>query len=174
MAQTSFKFDLGPGKAAPGYTPVLPATAYTNTLGYGFEGAPVTGVERGGKDALHDGYITSDKPFYFSVKLPEGNYDVKVTLGDKEGSSVTTIRAECRRLMVLKETTDKGAFKTVAFTVHVRDSIIHPGETRVRLKARERDYFHWDNKLTLEFNNSSPKVCAIEISPNTSATTVFL
>ena len=173
IAQSTLKFDLG-GKAAPGYTRVSPATTYTDALGYGFEGAPVTGTDRGGKDALHDGFVTSSTPFYFSVKLTEGNYDVKLTLGDKEGSSATTIRAECRRLMVEKTETTRGAFKTVLFTVHVRDSIIHPDGARVRLKPREHAYFHWDNKLTLEFNNNSPKIDAIEITPNTSATTVFL
>ncbi|HEY4148264.1 MAG TPA: rhamnogalacturonan acetylesterase [Chitinophagaceae bacterium] len=174
LAQTSFKFDLGPGKTQTGYTQVLPSTEYTDALGYGFYNSTVTGVERGGKDALRDGYCSSDKPFFFSVKLPEGNYNVKVILGDKDGTSTTTIRAECRRLMVEKVETAKGTFKTVEFTVHVHDSIIRPEGIRVRLKPRERNYFHWDDKLTLEFANSSPKVCAIEITPNTTATTVFL
>ncbi|MEP6677648.1 MAG: rhamnogalacturonan acetylesterase, partial [Ferruginibacter sp.] len=35
-------------------------------------------------------------------------------------------------------------------------------------------YLHWDNLLTLEFNDSLPKVCAVEITPNTKATTIFL
>jgi len=92
----SFKFDLGPGKTQPGYTQVLPSTEYTDALGYGFYNSTVTGVDRGGKDALRDGYCTSDKPFFFSVRLPEGNYNVKLILGDKDGASVTTVRAECR------------------------------------------------------------------------------
>src|SRR5215217_7643734 len=82
-AQTSFKFDFGPGKVQPGYTQVLPDMRYSTEKGYGFEFSGVlTGKSYNGKDALKDGYITSDKPFYFSVKLPEGNYNVKLILGD--------------------------------------------------------------------------------------------
>jgi hypothetical protein len=44
----------------------------------------------------------------------------------------------------------------------------------VKLKPREINYLHWDNLLTLEFNDSAAKVCAVEITPNKKATTVFL
>jgi len=44
----------------------------------------------------------------------------------------------------------------------------------VRLKDREFSYLHWDNLLTIEFNDSLPKVCAVEITPNQTATTIFL
>ena len=176
----SWKFDLVPGRSLPGYLPVLPSTVYTPQLGYGFDfGSKVIG----------------SVPFYFSVKLPEGNYNVTVTLGDKKEASVTTIKAECRRLMVEKCTTAPGKFTTLTFTVHVRDSIIHepvapyhdsahagpspvgrtfsPG-TPVRLKGREYAFLHWDDKLTLEFSNAAPKVCAIEIEPAGAVPTVFL
>lgn len=156
-AAQSLKFALGSAKAPRGYTPVSSSELYTDAQGYGYHAPRVDGA-----------------PFYFSVKLPEGNYDVKLTLGDKESSSVTTVRAECRRLMIEKVATAKGEYKTVSFTVHVRDSLIHPEGIRVRLKSREHDYFHWDNRLTLEFNNSNPQVSTIEITPNTSAATVFL
>ena len=84
---TSFKFDLTPGKPATGYTQVLPETMYNPQTGYGFDrGSAVTATATGGKNALQDGYTTSGKPFFFSVKLPEGNYHVKVTLGDAPGN----------------------------------------------------------------------------------------
>ena len=57
-------------------------------------------------------FIYSDKPFLFSVKVPEGNYRVTVTLGDAAGESLTTIKAELRRLMLEKVHTDSGKFKT--------------------------------------------------------------
>ncbi|MEO6328286.1 MAG: SGNH/GDSL hydrolase family protein [Ginsengibacter sp.] len=170
----SFKFDFGPGKVQKGYINVLPETAYTAENGYGFEfSSNLIGTSYKGKDALRDDYITCNKPFYFSVKLPEGNYNVKVILGDKKGTSATTIKAECRRLMVEKIETGKGKFANPEFTVHLRDSIIRPGHDKVRLKSREIAYLHWDDKLTLEFNNSAPKVCAIKISP-TAVPSVFL
>lgn len=160
------KFHFGGGKVKPGYIQVLPATNYSAERGYGFEFS---------SDLISaNDYITSNKPFYFSVKLPEGNYNVKVTTGDNKGSSVTTIKAECRRLMVEKAETAKGKFATQEFTVHIRDSVIRPSNIKVKLKSREHEYLHWDDKLTLEFNNTSPKICAVEITPVTNVTTVFL
>jgi lysophospholipase L1-like esterase len=171
----NFKFDFGSGKVQPGYTQVLPDTKYTPEQGYGFEfSTGLVSKAYNGKDALRDDYITSDKPFYFSVKLPEGNYNVKVILGDRQGSSVTTIKAECRRLMVEKTVTPKGKFGAVEFTVHVKDSLIRTSNTKVRLKPREVTYLHWDDKLTLEFNNSAPKICAVEISKTDAIPTIFL
>ena len=173
-AQTSYKFDFGEGKAAKGYIKVFPYTEYSPETGHGFEFSSrlVSGVYPG-NDALRD-YITSAEPFYFSVKLPEGNYNVKVITGDKHGTSLTTIKAECRRLMVEKAVTAKGKFATLELTVHIRDSLIRSDNRKVRLKSREYEYLHWDNKLTLEFNNSAPKICAVEITPATDVTTVFL
>lgn len=171
----SYKFDFGAGKVAKGYTQVLPETIYSSQLGYGFEFSSALNVKGyAGTDALRDDYITSDKPFYFSVKLPEGNYNVKVLLGDKNGTTATTIKAECRRLMVENVATAQGKFATAEFTVHVRDSFIHSANSKVRLKAREYEYLHWDDKLTLEFNNTAPKVCAIEITKVENIPTVFL
>ena len=62
---------------------------YADQTGYGFDfGSKPTGVERGGSDALHDGYVTTTGyPILFSAKVPEGNYRVTVTLGDAQGGS---------------------------------------------------------------------------------------
>jgi lysophospholipase L1-like esterase len=76
--------------------------------------------------------------------------------------------------MVEKAETAKGQFSTQEFTVHVRDSIIRPSNSKVRLKPREYVFLHWDDKLTLEFNNTAAKVCAVEISPVSNIPTVFL
>jgi lysophospholipase L1-like esterase len=172
---TTYKFDFGTGKVQNGYTQVLPTTTYDPQTGYGFDyGSSVISKSYLGNDALKDDFITSDKPFYFSVKLPEGNYNVKVILGEKKGASVTTIKAECRRLMVEKAQTAKGKFTIHEFTVHVKDTIIRSSNSKVHVKLREADYLHWDDKLTLEFNNTAPKVCAVEITPAQDVTTVFL
>lgn len=174
-AQTSFKFDFGPGPVKAGYTPVFASTKYSAEKGYGFEFSPgLTSQTCKGKDALRDDYITSNKPFYFSVKLPEGNYNVNVIIGDKNGTSKTTIKAECRRLMVKEIETKKGEFVNAAFTVHVKDSIIRPQGSKVRLKPREINYLHWDDKLTLEFNNTAAKICGVEIERVDTIPTVFL
>jgi lysophospholipase L1-like esterase len=176
--QTSFKFDFGSGKAAPGYIQITPDSKFSYKTGYGFEpGSMIESVDRGG-DALTGDFITSNKPFFFSAKLPDGNYDVKLLLGDSKGTSATTVRTECRRLMLENIRTTKGQIITESFTVNVRDSFIrNPAGyiiERVRLKPRESDYRHWDNFLTIEFNDSLPKVCAVEITPNKTAATIFL
>ncbi|HEX8201915.1 MAG TPA: rhamnogalacturonan acetylesterase, partial [Isosphaeraceae bacterium] len=112
-------------------------------------------------------------PFSFSVALPEGNYRVTVTLGDSAGASRTTVRAESRRLMLERVATAAGEFTTRTFPVNVRTPRI-AGDARVRLKARERGALHWDEKLTLEFNDARPCVCALEIAPADDAVTVFI
>jgi lysophospholipase L1-like esterase len=171
--KTGFKFSFGPGKAPAGYTQVLPDMEYNKDRGFGFEpGVAVTGVDRGGKDALRSHFITSDKPFFFSVRVPEeGNYRVTATLGDKAGETTTTIKAELRRLMVEKVHTAAGKFATVSFIVNTRTpKIAAIGDIKageVRLKApREttQEAWGWDDLLTLEFNNTRPAVCALEIT----------
>jgi hypothetical protein len=75
--QTSFKFDFGSGKIAPGYIQITPASKFSYQTGYGFDqNSVVESFDRGGNPLTGD-FITGKKPFYFSVKLPEGNYDVK-------------------------------------------------------------------------------------------------
>src|SRR5687767_4282287 len=92
-SKTSFKFDFGGGKVAAGYTQVLPDMVYSPEKGYGFfPGASLTAGNRGSKDALRSDFVTSDKPFFFTVDLQEGNYNVTVTLGDRKGTSRTTVK----------------------------------------------------------------------------------
>jgi lysophospholipase L1-like esterase len=44
----------------------------------------------------------------------------------------------------------------------------------VRLKPREINYLHWDNKLTLEFSRQDVKICAVEIAKIENIPTIFL
>lgn len=171
--KTSFKFDFGPGKAAPGYTKVLPSTVYSKDTGYGFDfGTAPSGVDRGGKDLLKADFVTSDKPFYFSVKVPEGNYLVTLTLGDEKGSSLTTVKAESRRLMLENAKTEPGKFVTKSFVVSIKDRNIN-ATTQVKLKPRELPKYDWDEKLTLEFDLQSA-VDGVEIKKVDDQVTLFL
>ncbi len=177
--QQNFKFDFGTTESRAGYIPVSSSTVYTDATGYGFiNNSQVRDVTRSKKKKVSSNFITAGKPFFFSVKLPEGNYDVKVIVGDKKGTSSTTVRAENRRLFLHNIQTRQGEIKTQSFTVHVKDSFIRDKNgqrvDKVKLKDREIYYRHWDNQVTLEFNDSAAKVCAIEIRPNTRATTLFL
>jgi lysophospholipase L1-like esterase len=177
--KNNFKFDFGTATVVPGYAVVTPQTIYTDASGYGFiNTGDVNAIIRNKKNTLTSDFITSSKPFFFSVKIPEGNYDVKIILGDVSGISAITVRAECRRLFLQNIQTKKNEIKSETFTVHVKDSIIRDTNgnavDKVKLKAREINYFHWDNQLTIEFNDTAAKVCAVEITPNTKATTIFL
>lgn len=176
----NYQFDFGEGKTtAKGFTKVTPQTIFNYTTGFGFSKTDtVKAITRKGKNSVTNDFITSTKPFFFSVQLPEGNYDVKVTLGDIAGTSATTVRAECRRLFLQNVQTKKGETLTKTFTVHVKDSLIRDAAGKVlykvKLKQREYEYRHWDNLLTLEFNDTAAKVCAVEIMPNKKAATIFL
>jgi lysophospholipase L1-like esterase len=171
--QTSFKFDFGPGKAAPGYTQVLPSAMYSESAGYGFEkGATLTAEDRGGKDLLTGDFVASGQPYYFSVNVPEGNYKVTVTLGDPKNATRSTIKAESRRLMVENARIDAGKALTKTFIVNIKDRNI-AGGTKVGLKDRELTKLDWDNKLTLEFDLGTA-LNAIEIEKADDQVTVFL
>ena len=115
----------------------------------------------------------SERPFYFSVPVEDGNYKVTVTLGNKKKAAQTVVRAESRRLMVENCVTKKGKFETYSFIVNKRSQEI-PGGGKVSLKLRELDYLNWDGLLTLEFNGAAPAVKSIRIEPDTTATTIFL
>lgn len=170
------RFDFGPGKVAPGYTKVMPENVYSKEAGFGFEpGSAIACQDRGTRDALRSDFCTSDKPFYFSVAVPEGNYDVAVTFGDAQSDSTTTVKAELRRLMLESVKTAPGKFITRTFTVNVRTPKI-AGDLEVKLKDREKttEVRAWDEKLTLEFNNSRPVVCAIEITRADTVPTIYL
>ena len=115
----------------------------------------------------------SKAPFFFSVKVPDGNYRVSVTLGSRRQAAVTTVRAECRRLLVEPVATRRRELRTVSFVVNKRSTRIDDRHS-VRIKDRERDYLHWDDRLTFEFNGSAPAVSRIVIDRDTTATTLFL
>jgi lysophospholipase L1-like esterase len=178
---SSWRFDFGGGPVAKGFTPVGAADEFSRGRGYGFEpGAAVVAVDRGGDDEVRGDFVTSDAAFFFSIAVPEGNYRVTVSLGDRLGTTDTTVKAELRRLMLESVTTTSGLFETRTFIVNVRRPRIaavrdiQAGE--VRLKApREttQEAWAWDNALTLEFNGSRPAVCALEIV-RVDVPTVFL
>jgi len=159
-----YHFEFGAGRE--GETVVRPTTSYDKARGYGFE--PFGRLLNANMD------ITSDKPFFFSVALPEGDYDVTITFGDSKEATNTTVKAELRRLMLEKVETAAGKFETRTFTVNMRTPQI-AGGGEVKLKDREKDIeaWAWDEKLTLEFNGSRPAISAIEIT-KADVPTIFL
>jgi lysophospholipase L1-like esterase len=175
----SRRFEFGPGPAAAGATAVPPDAVYSRTQGYGFEApAAIREVADGAGDA--GGFVTGDTAFRFSVAVPEGNYRVTVTLGDRKGESRTTVKAENRRLMLERIPTAAGQVWTGSFLVNVRTPALAPGnvlklDTReINPLTREAITPTWDGKLTLQFSDSRPCVRTVEIEPVSGAITVFL
>ena len=115
---------------------------------------------------------SASEPWYFSVKVPDGNYRVRVVLGGKKAGE-TTVRAEGRRLMAENVVTKKGKTVAYEFVVNKRSPQIDE-KTRVRIKDREKDYLAWDDKLTLEFNGSAPVVSTIHIERDDQVPTIYL
>ena len=79
--------------------------------------------------------IYGASPIDFSVKVPDGNYRVTVTLGSKKRASQTVVRAESRRHYSDLVTTKKGKFQTVSFIVNKHEPMID-AKTSVKLKER--------------------------------------
>ena len=139
-AQT-FDFDL-----------TKPQPVYNDNDGYGYDVLPAPTKE------------APTEPFYFSVKVPDGNYLVKVVLGGKKRGN-TTVRAEGRRLMMDNILTPKKKDEqVVTFVVNKRSPQIDD-KNRVKIKESEKTYLAWDDKLTLEFNGDLPAVKSIHIEP---------
>ena len=141
-AHADFKFDYA----------VTPITNYSAAAGYGFEPGPVMIKENNG--------LTSTNPFYFSLKVPEGNYKVSVTFA---GESTNTVKAELRRLMLENVCVPAGKTETRSFIVNIRTPKIS-ATNHVHLKPREEssEIWDWDDKLTLEFNGTHPVIQTIQ------------
>ena len=141
LAAQTFDFDL-----------TKPQPVYNDQDGYGYDVLPAPVKEK------------PAEPFYFSVKVPDGNYLVRVVLGGKKNSN-TTVRAEGRRLMMDNITTRKAKdTEVVEFVVNKRSPFIEEGK-RVKIKDREKGYLAWDDRLTLEFNGPLPAVKSIHVEP---------
>lgn len=153
----------------------LSATAQTGTKTYLLDEAPRYSEETGyGYDLVEPPAKDSKSPFFFSVRVPDGNYKVTVRLGSRKQAGITTVRAESRRLFIESVPTKKKEFIERTFIVNKRNTHID-GNEYVRIKPREKRKLNWDDKLTLEFNGSVPVCESITIEPaDTTVTTVFL
>lgn len=115
----------------------------------------------------------SSRPFSFSVTVPDGNYRVTVTIGNKKKAGQTVVRAESRRHYFDVLDTKRGKYETVSFIVNKHSPKIDD-KTNVKLKPREMSYKNWDDSLNLSFCGPMPAVRHIRIEPVEDVTTVFL
>lgn len=137
--------------------------AYSPSIAHGFDQGTTPG----------DG----SRPFFFSLSVPEGNWEITVDFGG-DTAGETTVLAESRRLMIEKLPTTAGATVVRRFIVNVRRPPLpasgeNPPDMRVALKDRERDSLSWDDKLTLQFAGPAPRVRSIAVRP-AEVPTVFL
>lgn len=173
--RTNYKFSFGPAKEAPGYIKVDASQKYSDEARYGFDfGTIPFAVDRDGKKPLTSGFCTSDRPFFFSVKLPEGNYNIKIIVGDLKEASLTSVRGESRRLLFEKIKTEPGKFLKLEATLNIRVPGILNTNEEVKRKPREQNKLDWDDKLTFEFTDKHPCICALEITRVEKVVTVFL
>jgi lysophospholipase L1-like esterase len=143
------------------YTMDAHMPVYTDSLGYGLDfGSSAADVK-------------AHAPYYFSVKVPDGNYRVTLVLGDKKIASTTTVRAESRRLMREHIAVAKGKQTTVEFVVNKRSPQIEGTNDSVRLHPREISHHDWDDRLTLEFTGT-PAVKSITLERDTIVPTIYL
>ena len=141
LCAQAFNFDL-----------TKPQPVYNDQQGYGYDVLPAPDKKK------------PAEPFYFSVKVPDGNYKVRVVLGGKKNGN-TTVRAEGRRLLMDNILTTKVKdTQTFEFTVNKRSPLIEEGK-KVKIKDREKGYLAWDDRLTLEFNGPMPAVKSIHVEP---------
>ncbi len=163
----AFSFDFGPAKPGTIAMAVADYDAYSAERGYGFD--------LGTKPH-------TDTPFFFSVKVPEGNYRVTVTLGDPAGDSDTTVRSESGQLHLVNIRTTAGQFTTRTFYANVRRPEIFPpaplnapGQPKVHMFIPgEAEARHWDEKLTIEFNGPRPRVVGLEVVKDDRVPVIFM
>jgi len=154
-------------------TDISETIPYKSATGYGFDFNNKDRVIIKGSKKDVSGYCTAEVPFYFSVKVPEGNYRVKVIIGNPAAASTTTIKAEARRLMVDNYKLKKGKTAELSFNVSVRSPYIN-ADRKIKLKPREVNYMNWDDRLTLEFSGKNQAVRRIEIEALEDYHTIFL
>ncbi|RCW45557.1 rhamnogalacturonan acetylesterase [Paenibacillus prosopidis] len=148
----SLKFDFGIGAMpdAP-YIQVLPDTAYSEALGYGFENNErVYSRDRGEADRLHGAFCIPLEAV-FAVDLPNGCYTVTATIGDAIAPTSTMLKYGVGRVVLHKAVTSAGQYAIHSFTVKVTDG-----------------------KLRLSFSGAAPRINALQINEAKQATTIFL
>jgi lysophospholipase L1-like esterase len=161
------KYACGPANRL--FATLSPTSRFTDTT---------AGFDLLDSPTIEEKSCTSDKPFFFSVPIPEGSYRVTVVFGGPK-DSVTTVRAEGRRLMLEKIPTRANDSVTKSFDTNVRYpemSSLPNGDPddRVKLKPRELGILNWDHKLTLEFNGDRPSIRSIEITPIPDEPVIYL
>ena len=157
----SFRFTSDRHLKLPDAIQVAPSLRYAADTEYGLDLIPPPSS------------FDTPAPWFFSIRVPDGNYRVTVVLGSRKRAAHTTVRAESRRLFVHNLATPKGQYREVSFIVNKHSPQLPDGK-RVNIKKREETKLNWDDKLTIEINGDAPACAAIHIQPAPEVPTVFL
>lgn len=145
LSQNVCQFDFtGSRRPKKDYVKVTPDQLFNTDRGYGYD-------------------FTEYGEGFFSVSLPDGVYRLTVTYGSPRKASVTTLRAEARRLLDENVEVKKGKYITRSYTLRVNSGTVSETDAtpvEVREKTPGLD---WDGKLTLELSGPAPAVAWLEI-----------
>lgn len=174
-----------------GYQSITPKSVYNTKQGFGFDfgfdsavtyTAAKDGIE--GKKSVKNPklaswtgdpfYLPTQQAFFFSVDVPRGNYQVTITLGNKDSAVTATIRAEQRRLMIENWQVPAGQSQARTIDVNRRSDTVAGTNTRIGITTREQTYVDLDGRLTIEFNGNRPVVQQMVITPVDTDITVYL
>lgn len=181
---TTRRFSFGSTPPRPGEIAIATKALFTPERGYGFEPNAVTASPASPVLNFASHSVASDQPFLFSVALPEGNYRVTLTRPAATSTSAApaplTIKSESRRLMVEASLAPRHEFIVNLRHARVAPPPLNaPGNDHVELNNRENSpttglVFHWDEKLTLEFNGPQPSLASLTVAPAPDVPTLFL
>lgn len=151
-ADSSESFYFGQAAAPQGAIPVARSEEYTADKGYGW---------------------MPEQPNVFGADLPEGNYVVTVRYKNPGAAAASTVKAESRRLMLMKQENPDGEVRR--FAVNIRRPEIEGGAS-VRLNDRERypQSGRWDERLTLEFLPDPNGVEQVRVEPASEVVTLYI
>ncbi|WP_158824109.1 rhamnogalacturonan acetylesterase [Granulicella sp. S156] len=179
-AQPVWHFDCAGKQSAAQEKPLSAATIYKSPSRpvSASDTFPAFGFDLGtSPTSFASSSCSSVQPFFFSIAVPDGNYQVTLTLGGP-AASTTTVRAESRRLFINQMEVAAEKSRRVTFNVNVRSAAISAlgsaPPSKVALKLREIGALDWDEKLTLEFNGDHPSVRSISIQPIDHVPTLYL
>jgi lysophospholipase L1-like esterase len=160
------QFEFGLMESTDDVTAINQALVYDTKRGFGFD------FDTANSSRFSQHGVVAEQTLYFSIRLPEGRYQIDLNIGSDLVDSVTTVKAESRRLMLNQVRMTKGQSQTQTIMVDVRRPRINQSE-QIMLKDREKNDLNWDDKLTLEFAPQSA-VKSIKVRAVSSIQTLYL
>lgn len=106
--------------------------------------------------------LKAGEPMSAEADVPEGVYLVTVVYGGDDVDSVTTMKAELRRIYEVNLRVPRGGSVSRSYRVSVHVPEI-AGGGKVGLKSRELGTASWDAKLSLEFLGSAARVRSVTV-----------